>query len=186
MTTQLITPPAALAVSLDDAKANLRVDGADMDDLITAWLEGITAHAEHYMGRSIINQTWRLTLDAFPDALKLYNPPIVSVSSVKYYDEDNTLQTLDPADYALDNASEPGYIVPAPDVDWPDTYDKINAVIVEYVAGYGATAASTPKDIKLYILAKLSEVFDPNARPNEVTSSFTCRLLDRRKIWSIG
>jgi uncharacterized phiE125 gp8 family phage protein len=140
------------------------------------------------MGRSIINQTWRLTLDAFPDALKLYNPPIVSVSSVKYYDEDNVLQTLDPQDYTVDNVSEPGYIVPAPDVDWPCTYDKINAVVVEYVAGYGATAASTPPEVRLYILAKLREQYDPATKPERATiqSSFIDSLLDRKKIWSIG
>lgn len=186
MTTRLITAPAALAVTLAEAKSNLRIDGTDMDALVTAWIEGVTSHAEHLMGGSIINQTWRTTLDTFPDAIKLYNPPIVSVSYVKYYDLDNVLQTLDPADYTVDIVSEPGYIVPAPDTTWPYTYDKINAVEVQYVAGYGASDTYTPKNIKLYILAKLVEQFDPNTRPEKDTiqSSFIDRLLDRHTVWS--
>jgi uncharacterized phiE125 gp8 family phage protein len=186
MTTQLITPPAALAVSLALAKANLRVDTSDDDTLIAAWINGISAHAEHYMQRSIINQTWRVTLDSFPDAVKLCYPPISAVSFVKYYDADDVLQTLDPTDYIVDTASEPGYVVPAPNKAWPNTYGKINAVQVQYVAGYGTDDTATPNDIKLYILAKLSEQFDPDSKPSSITSSFIDRLLDRHKIWGMG
>jgi uncharacterized phiE125 gp8 family phage protein len=188
MTTRLITPPAALAVDLTEATAQLRIDGTDMDAMVTAWIEGISAHAEHYMQRSIITQTWRVTLDKFPDAIKLYNPPLVSVSYVKYYDVDGVLQTLDPADYVVDSVSEPGYIVPAPDVTWPDTEcGRINAVIAEFVCGYGATHADVPKGIKLYIMAKLVEQYDPNTRPEKdtVQSSFIDCLLDRYKVWGM-
>jgi uncharacterized phiE125 gp8 family phage protein len=187
MTTTLITPPAELAVPLADAKEQLRIVGTDDDALVTAWLEGIIQHAEHYMGRSIINQTWRVTLDEFPDAIKLYNPPIVSVSYLKYYDVDGVLQSLDPQDYVLDAVSEPGYIVPAPDAQWPKTEcGRVNAVIAQFVAGYGVDATATPAAIRLYILAKLREQFDAGGKPDAITTSFIDRLLDRFKIWSIS
>ena len=63
MATLLISPPSALAVSLSSAKEHLKIVGNDHDALVTAWIEGITAHAEHVTGRPIINQTWRVTLD---------------------------------------------------------------------------------------------------------------------------
>ena len=182
MTIQLITAPAVPAVSMADARLAVKADDTELDSAIAIAIAGITAHVQHDTGRSIINQTWRITLDSFPDAIKLFNPPIVSVSWVKYYDADNVLQTLDPADYTVDSVSEPGYVVPAVDVEWPETYDKINAVQVQYVAGYGATDASTPDDIKMYILAKLAEQFDADAKANPFLDS----LLQSKKIWSIG
>lgn len=184
MTTQLITAPAALAVSMADARLAVKIEADDtsMDTAITVCIAGITAYAEHQMQRSIINRTLRQTLDSFPDAIKLYSPPIASVSYVKYYDADNVLQTLAPDDYTVDTVSEPGYIVPAPGVTWPSTYNKINAVQVQYVAGYGATDASTPDNIRMYILAKLTEQFDADAKPN----AFLDCLLDVKKVWSLG
>ncbi|HEV2612537.1 MAG TPA: phage head-tail connector protein [Noviherbaspirillum sp.] len=186
MTTRLITPATELAVTLADAKAHLRIDGDDQDAMVEAWIRGITAHAEHQMGRSILTQTWRCTLDAFPDAIRLDFPPIVSVSSVKYIDEDGAEQTLDPADYIVDTVSEPGYIVPADGVEWPATMARINAVNVEYVAGYGATQAAVPHGIKMYLLAKLMEQYRPNAALKDgIQTSFIESLLHPFKIWSL-
>ena len=186
MQTRLITPPAALAVSLASAKLNLRIDDNASDAIITAWIQGITAHAEHITGRSFINQTWRVTLDAFPDSIPL-PCPVSSVTSVKYLDKLGAEQTLDADQYFVDTASEPGAIVPAVGVTWPDTYDRINAVYVDVVAGYGATDASVPDGIKLYILAKLTEQYDPSVRPEKdtVQASFLDRLLDRFKVYSL-
>lgn len=184
MPTRLITPHAALPVSLAEAKLNLRIDGNEQDTMIEAWLHGITAHAEHVTGRSFINQTWRVTLDAFPDAIEL--PVPVSSVTVKFLDEAGIEQTLDPADYLVDSASEPGYAVPNVGKAWPTTYDRINAVNVDVVAGYGATEASVPNGIKLYILAKLVEQYDPaiKAEKDTVQSSFIDRLLDPYKVYA--
>jgi uncharacterized phiE125 gp8 family phage protein len=182
---RLITPPAALAVLLADAKANLRIDGTDQDALITAWIEGITAHAEHLTGRSFINQTWRVTLDRFPDAIELPNPPLASIVDVAYQYVDGVVQILDPADYLVDTESEPGFIVPGHNMSWPLTYDGINTVAVQYVAGYGETHESVPNGIKLYIMATLAQQFDPAMRPEKETtqSVFTERLLDRYRVY---
>jgi uncharacterized phiE125 gp8 family phage protein len=188
MTARLITPPAELAVSLLEAKQNLgfRIAATDDDARIRAWIEGITAHAEHYTGRAVINQTWRVTLDRFPDAIQLAMPPLVSVTSLKYLDAEGVEQTLDPQDYLIDAVSEPGYAVPAPGKTWPSTADQINAVKVEYVAGYGTDSTATPAAIRLYILAKLAEQFDPATRTiskESVGASYLDRLLDRYKVW---
>jgi uncharacterized phiE125 gp8 family phage protein len=182
MTNRLITPPVALAVSLAAARANLREPDVALNGIIETWIKGITAHAEHYMGRAIISQGWRVTLDTFPDAIRLDRPPIVSVASVKYYDAAGLLQTLDLQDYTVDLVSEPGYVVPARGKSWPATDDRINAVMVDYTCGYGADDTTTPEDIRLYILAKLTEQF--TAEPGkEVKSCFLDRLLDGKVIW---
>ena len=185
MPTRLIIPPAALPVSLAEAKLNLRIDGNEQDSLIEAWIHGITAHAEHLAGRSFINQTWRVTLDKFPDAIEL-PPKVSSVTSLKYLDEEGTEQTLDPADYIVDSVSEPGYLVPGVGKSWPSTYDRINAVYCDVVSGYGASYTDVPPGLRLYILAKLTEQFDPSVRVEKdtVQASFIDSMLDRYKVWA--
>lgn len=186
MTARLIIPPAAPAVSLAAAKTALRIDGDDLDVTITAWITGITAYVQHYVGRALITQGWRVTLDSFPDAIELPHPPTLTVDAIRFQDADGALQTLDPADYMADKVTEPGYVVPGRGKAWPATYDEINAVQVDYTCGYGPTDASVPDGIKLFILAKLVEQFDPATRleKDTVQSTFIDRLLDPFKVYS--
>lgn len=185
MTARLISPPAALPVTLEAAKNNLGIDGAAMDGMVTAWVAGIVAHVEHQTGRALVQQGWRVTLDGFSAAIRLGSPTI-SVESVKYLDADGAQQTLDPADYLLDLVSEPAYIVPAPGKAWPSTAGRINAVTVDYTCGYGPDDSTIPAGIKLFILAKLREQFDPAVRleRDTVQSSFLDRLLDPFRVYA--
>jgi uncharacterized phiE125 gp8 family phage protein len=187
MTARQITPPAELAVTLASAKDTLRIEQADtaFDSLLTLWIEAITEAAEHEVGRCFVNQGWRVTLDKFPDAIRLDRAPLVSVQSVMYIDEDGIEQTLDPADYIVDSASEPGFIVPEPDVTWPCTEARVNAVTVDYTVGYGPDGTTVPKAAKLYILARLAEQFEPNTKEfkETVRSSFIGGLLDSLKCY---
>lgn len=185
MTTKLITAPAALALSLAEARlaARRQADDTSLDTELTILIKGLTRDIEQRTGRSIINRTYQQILDTFPDAIQLYFPPISSVSWVKYYDADGVLQTLDPQDYQTDLTRE-GYIVAAPDVEWPETEDgRINAVMVQYVAGYGADSTSTPDDFRLYMMAKITENYYPSKN-----SDWIERLIDGsgEKIWSLG
>jgi uncharacterized phiE125 gp8 family phage protein len=171
MADRLITPAAGLAVTLDDAKTNLRIDldRTDLDVLVEAWIRGVTGHAEHYMNRSILHQVRQLTLPRFPSEIKLERSPLVAVGFVKYFDEANVERTLDPAAYQVATMLEPGAIMLQPGTRWPATYDRVDAVQVQYTCGYGDDPASTPPEFRLYILAKLLEMFDPvssNAPPS--------------------
>lgn len=185
MATVQIAPPAALAVSLALAKQTLRITHSALDESITLWIESITEEAEHAVGRSFINQRWRLTLDEFGDAIRLSGPPLVSVESIRYFDEDNVQRTLDPLDYFVDKDQLPGFIVPAPDRAWPATCDKPNALVVEYTCGYGPTFASVPKCAQQYILYRLAEQMDPATGEFKATSRsvYAERLLDRIRVY---
>lgn len=173
-----IAPPAALPVSLTLAKANMRVDGNDMDTLITSWIMGIVATLEHEIGQCLIEQTWRVTVDSFPAALSLPHP-VMSVTSVKYFDVDGVEQTLDSAAYRLVKMRYRSDLMPARGVSWPATMAD-REVTVEVVCGYGAAPADVPENVQLYILAKLVEQFDPATRMERdtVQSAFVDRLLD--------
>jgi len=173
-----ISPPAELPVSLPLAKANMRVDGDNMDTLITTWIKGIVAALEHEIGQCLIEQTWRVTVDSLPAALGLPHP-VMSVTSVKYFDVDGTEQTLDSADYRLYKARYRSDLMPPRGGAWPATMVGRD-VTVEVVCGYGAAPADVPENVQLYLLAKLVEQFDPATRMERdtVQSAFVDRLLD--------
>jgi len=181
MTTERISAPVALAVSMSEAKETLRIDEDDtsLDITIGIWLRGIAAEAETQTHRAFVNRSMRVTLDGFPDAIKL-SAPTFSVESVRFLDPDGVTRTLDPADYYVDRVTVPGYVVPARGKGWPATEAHVNAVSVDYTAGYGPTAATVPDEVRLYVLARLAEMFDPAAREFKETqaSVFLKGLLD--------
>jgi uncharacterized phiE125 gp8 family phage protein len=186
MSTRLIVPPVALAVSMDAARRSARVDvdadgTSSLDDDIAREVRAYTADAEHMTGRAFINQTWRVTLDSFPDAIKLPKSPVVSVQYVKFYDADGVQQTLDPQDYQVDAESEPGYIVPALGKAWPAAAARINAIEVQCICGYGPTDDSVPDAVKSYVLARVQQYFAPVSTANAANFE---RLLDQLCVYS--
>jgi uncharacterized phiE125 gp8 family phage protein len=170
---------AVLAVSMEAARRAARANGTAMDAEITEKVQGIIEDAEHETGRAFVTQTWRVTLDSFPDAIKLPCPPLVSVEYVKFYDAAGVQQTLDPQDYQVDDKSEPGYVVPAAGTRWPATAPGINRVEVQYVCGYGDSDAAVPAAIKSYILGQLENAYFPNSN-----AQFLTRLLDRVRTYA--
>ena len=181
MSKEQTSPPVALALTMADARKALRIeeDDTSLDTMIEIWVAGITAEAETQTRRAFVNRGMRVTLDAFPDAIQL-SAPTFSVEAVRYLDPDGVDRTLAPADYYVDKVTTPGYIVPARGRAWPATEAHVNAVTVDYTAGYGPTAATVPDTVRLYILARLTEMFDPAAREFKETqaSIFVSRLLD--------
>lgn len=62
----LITPPAVEPVSLDDAKAFLRVLIDDDDELISCMITAARQYCEQYTQTQFITATWKQTFDIFP------------------------------------------------------------------------------------------------------------------------
>jgi uncharacterized phiE125 gp8 family phage protein len=140
MSLVLITPPAALPISLAEAKAIARLDDLDAteDPVIVGYIRGAVAHldgADGILGRCLIRQTWRLTLDCFPVVFELPLPPLADVVSVEYVDPAGAQQTLDPADYIVAGIGSNGTIRPALGKSWPSTQAVPEAVQITFAAG---------------------------------------------------
>ena len=192
MSLKLVTPAAALAVSLAEAKAHLRVDSTDEDTLITSMITAATETAEQITGRAIMPQTWELTLDEFPAVIELTRVPVAAVTSLTYTDTAGATQTLASGAYRLRVADDYGFaaVVPAYDTEWPDTLDDTEVVKVRFTAGY-ANAAAVPEPIKAWIKLTVSamyenreaESYSTRAVSTTVKMSFVDALLDRYKVW---
>jgi uncharacterized phiE125 gp8 family phage protein len=150
---ELITPPAELAVTLEEAKLAATEEGTAHDEHFTnIWIPAATLQAENRMGgRAIVTQSWRLTLDAFPRMINITKSPLLSVQSIKYIDVDGVLQTMDPADYSIQKGQLDGLVYPAYNKCWPSTRNEPGAVRIEFTAGFG-TAENVPASIKNWIL----------------------------------
>ena len=150
MNVQVITSPTNEPVTLTEAKSHLRVDHEHEDTLIESLVTTARQYAESVLTRrAFVTQTLKVTLDEWPDdKLLLPRPPLQSVESITYYDEDGVSGTVDADDYIVDTSSEPGRIALKRNASWPSvTLRAVNGIEVEYVAGYG-DAEDVPEEFK--------------------------------------
>lgn len=164
MSWKLITPPTGLAVSMIEAQTAARADPDEngvspLDGEIQRAIRTYTTEAEGETNRAIMEQTWRLRLNAFPAKFELRRPPLLKVDHIKFFDTAGVLQTLHPDDYQVDGESEPGEIVLTAGCAWPATARRIDAVEVQITCGYGTDPSLVPDAISGFILARLSEHF---------------------------
>jgi uncharacterized phiE125 gp8 family phage protein len=136
--------PTSEPISLVEAKAHLRIDSTDEDDLIGALISAATAHLDGYsgiLGRALITQTWRQDFPALEEPLRLPLRPVASVSSVTYYDADNASQTLANTVYGLFSDALGAYVALKPGQTFPTAYDRRDAVSVTFICGESAAPA---------------------------------------------
>ena len=142
--------PTVEPVTLAEAKLFARIDDTADDALITALIIAARENVEKQTGRSMTTQTWKATLDFLPYAyiFELINRPLISVTSIKAYNEDGTSESIDSGDIIIDEANGRVSIIN----DATVTGDRrIEAFEVVYVSGYGATASDVPEWAKLAI-----------------------------------
>jgi len=160
----LLTRTAAPAdiISLTDLKAHLRIDHSYEDTALdfyrNAAIQALDGR-DGYLRRALCTQTWEWYLPRFPYGNEMHFPlpPLQSVTSIAYYDLDNTLQTLASTEYLTYAQAHVGYVKLTALGSWPSTYERDDAVKATFVAGYG-NAAAVPAPVKwaaLLIAARL-------------------------------
>lgn len=156
----LVTPPESEPVTLAEAKFHCKVDDSDSDDYISALITAAREYAEQYQNRALMPQAWLMTLDYFPDIIRVSKPPLIS-ASVEYDDSNDDTITLSSA--VVDTYSTPGRIVPAYGQCFPITRAKPACVRVTFQCGYADAdhvPAATKTAIKM-IVAHLFEIRQP-------------------------
>lgn len=146
-----ITAPADTPISLAEAKANMRVDGTDEDALITSLIGAAVDLIDGWsgiLGRCVFTQTWRQDFQDFPSGRMIRLPldPVQSVTVV-YSDTANVEQTLSGTFYSLHTDDVGPFLWLLDGQNWPSVNDRLDAVRIEMVVGYGA-ASDVPNSIK--------------------------------------
>lgn len=137
-------------VDLDVLKKQCRVDPeiTDEDDLIDGYHDSAVEWIEDYTGRSLTTQTREGSQCAFAYRWWLEGAvPLQSVTFIKYYDASNVLQTLSASVYSVPAFTEPAYVRLAYGQTWPVTYDRDDAVQIEYVTG-ATSAEAVPAPLR--------------------------------------
>ncbi len=154
MTLLLISGPAEEPVTLAEARAHLRLDTADEDALLTAFITAARAALEGETRRAFVTQSWRLLLDDWPGVtVRLPLAPVVAVTAV-------TLEgtgALDPAHYETALAGDEPRLVAAR--AWPAPLHSVAGIAIDFEAGYGA-AAAVPAPLKQAVLMLAAHWFE--------------------------
>lgn len=153
MNLTVVTEPPVEPVTVAQVYERLRWDGDQegspseniypLADMILTHIKTARIHVEQLTKRSLVQQTLRLSMGDFPcpyrwvesRRIRLYRPPFISISSVGYFDGDNVLQTVDPADYYVTDGQIPELMF-ASGYAFPTLYARPDALRVQYVTGY--------------------------------------------------
>lgn len=160
MSYQITVQPTSEPITTAEAKAHLRVDFSDDDTYIDTLIVAARKVCEKFCNRAFITQTWRENCNYFPAYLELSMSPVISVTSVKYYDGNEVQQTLSTSNYQVDLLSDTATIYEGISAGFPSVSSAtINPIEVIYVCGYGA-ASDVPDDIKHAIKLMVSHFYE--------------------------
>lgn len=92
------TPPTLPIVDKDRIKDRGNIEVSYQDDNFDEILMEVSLEVENKTGRKFRPQVWTQYNDCLEQTIQLKTGGFNSIA-VKYYDEDNTLQTIDPINY---------------------------------------------------------------------------------------
>lgn len=170
----LVTAATSTAVTLAEARrqCGLPEDYAYHDALLSSLIRAATSYVERYTGRAIMSQTFDYSCQNFPygdDPLYLPRSPLSSVTSVKYYDANETQQTWSSSNYIVFADREPGMVMLAATATWPVIGLRPMPVTVRFVAGY-SSASAVPEDLRALLLLLIAHWFE-NRQGNIIGTS---------------
>lgn len=156
----LVTAPATEPITRTQAKKQLELSSETThDDQVDLLIQAAREQWEHDTDSCCMAQTWKVNFEAADDD-EIYLPkrPVASITSVKYYDTDNTQQTLSSSVYGLDAACRSVRLKHLQ--DWPAAVlDRWDAWEITYVCGY-ASAALVPAIAKQAMLLLVAHYFE--------------------------
>jgi hypothetical protein len=181
----LLTPPAVEPVGLNEAKAYLGVLDSAEDNLISNLITAARQAVEQYCGRVLINQSWRLTLDTWPQeaivngglrddgallaanhrlgggvvAIQLPKPPLQAVLAIRVYSAAGLAATISASNYVVDGAATPGRVVMTSGASLPVIGQTARGLEIDFTAGYGATANDVPAVLRQAVLQAVKALY---------------------------
>ena len=161
MALMMTSGPAVEPVGVDEAKAHLRIDGVSEDALIASLVLTSRLHIEAALGLALIDQSWRLVLDAWPKdgIVKLPMSPVTAVSAIRVRDGEgpSTLVNADNYDVAL--VGRPQRIIPK-SASWLQPATRAAGIEIDFIAGYGAAAVDVPAPIRQALLLLVAHWYE--------------------------
>jgi uncharacterized phiE125 gp8 family phage protein len=147
MASNLLTPPAAEPLSLAEAKAFLRLETADDDPLIAAFISTARLHVETQTGLALITQSWRMVLDCWPakGRIAVRPAPLQVLIAARVFDFDGESRTVDPQAFVPDTSTSTLSFIP-----WalPMPTRIAAGIELDFIAGFGDAADDVPDPLR--------------------------------------
>lgn len=144
----LLSGPALEPLSLDEARAWLRLDGHDEDELVTALIRAARAAVEQATRRVLLAQSWRLRLDRWPanGIVEVPLSPLVSLDAVRTFSAANVATLAPLAGFRLDQSAGSRLFCDLPP---PQPGRLVGGIEIDVTAGYGMQAEAVPAPLRL-------------------------------------
>ena len=157
----LTSGPAAEPISVDEAKAHLRIDDAAEDMLISSLILTARLHVESALGLAMMTQNWMVLLDRWPRNRRVLLPlrPVQSVNEVRVLDGAGSPTVVASGNYVVDVASTQARVV-ANGAGWPVPGQPVNGIEIDIVAGYGASADDVPAPLRQAVLLLVAHWYE--------------------------
>jgi uncharacterized phiE125 gp8 family phage protein len=166
----LIVTPASEPLTLAEAKAFLRIEHDDDDDVITSLISAARTHIETLTRCATIAQTWRFIRDSWPDdgRVALKRGPVLSIEAVRVFDTGGVASSLDSESFVVDKASN---TVASPIWSLPAPGRVIAGIEIDAVLGFGVGAASIPENLRHAIRLLLAHWYEHRGLERETSGA---------------
>lgn len=157
MTLMLMSGAANEPVTLEEARAHLRLDMEAEDTLLRAFLTAARVALEAQTRRAFVTQSWRLILDAWPAAVvTLPMAPVSAITGVTMNDA-GAPRVVAPSLY--DTALEGDAPRLVANGIWPAPSRRVGGIHIDFTAGYGE-AGDVPAPLRQAILLLATHWFE--------------------------
>lgn len=180
-------PPGAEPVTLSEAKAHLRVDNDAEDALIARIVAAARQACESFTGRSLIARGYSLFIDAWPEdgrqAVVLPRPPLIAVTSVQVYADDDTALEFPAAGYFADTAG--AQVVLRACTVPPLPLRAAGGIEIRYRAGYGPAPDDVPEALRQGILQLAAHLYQHRGDEGALKAPFAAALFQPYRVMQL-
>lgn len=178
-----VTGPTVEPISRIEARQHLRLDDDVDDSQVRSYITAARIWAENYTGRVFISRTMRQSLDANPypqvgslsegsvyghqnqlvgatGHIEIAAVPVISVSSIKYYDDADNETTWAASNYYVDSVSDVAKVVLRDGGSWPSDLRAANGLEINFTAGYGSSPTDVPESIRIAIMQYMTFLYE--------------------------
>lgn len=174
----LKTPVSEEQISIDDAKAHLRVENSEDDILIGGYIASARDEADGVCRRRFGSQEWTLYFDGFNN-ITLFDCGVVDSVSVSVRTSDGTWALVSDNDFELIQTL-PSKIRFRDSFSIPEPIDYTEIVSVDVLCGEDA-----PPSVKSWMLLRIGTLYENREADSErrvEPQQFVSNLLDKHKI----
>lgn len=171
-------------ITLEEARAYLRVDSEDENALISAMIVAAEKHVELLTGRILLTGTFELVYDEVSSSIEISKSPLQEVTKIEVISEAGVKTEVAKSIYDVDISGILGRVRLKTGCVWP-SHRGFASFIVTVKAGYGE-AAAVPSALKQAALAALAVIFASRGEMDrEKINSAVAALCWPYKVWRL-